>query len=165
MSLQFIIDGYNITNHHLFKNVRKKSVDRPTCLINLIKSKKLCGSLKNKITIVFDGHSNKSEIGCFGNYDSLLFSREKSADEVIKQLVEKSGDKPNLIVVSNDRELSSFSKLCGVKSMSVEDFLEPFAPDSLKIMKSKKRIEESSKNLNYSQINKINEELKNLWLK
>lgn len=157
MSLQYIIDGYNIINHRLFPRNNKKPAQGPAALIYLIKSGKLCGSLKNEAVIVFDGYP--ADISISQLADSRLrvvFSGDSSADDKIKRIAEGLKDKKNTIVVSDDKEISLFIKLCGIKSMSVEDFIgKPSA-----VIKA----EEAKQELNYSQIAKINAELKKIWL-
>jgi hypothetical protein len=70
----------------------------------------------------------------------------------------------NIIVVSEDREISSFAKYAGCKTMDVPEFMGKLA-----ISDENKKSDKNEKNLpkqdlNYSQISKINDELKKLWL-
>ncbi len=156
MSLHYIIDGYNLIKHPSFWPAKKFRDERLT-LLELIRTEKLCGSSKNKITVVFDGYA-----GNFKSNDSgieVIFSGERTADEKIKEIVQSRGNPKNIVVVSDDREIKDFAKICSAKAVGIEEF----------IYHKKKRIkveDESLKpELTYSAMHKINQELKQIWLK
>ncbi len=159
MSLEFIIDGYNVINHPLFIPP-KKIKDIKLALLEFIYRERLCGSLKNKISIVFDGYPDMQGLKEVDANINIIFSRQESADEKIKKLVEKSGNPKILVVVSDDREIKFFIKSLGAKHVGVEEFIN-----------SKKRpkpadIDGSLKiELTYSQMANINKELSKIWLK
>jgi predicted RNA-binding protein with PIN domain len=165
MSLQYIIDGYNIINHPLFSRSPKQGKDCRIDLLHFISSKRLCGSPKNKVTIVFDGFSPVSRDFDL-NYaaEGFIFSHESSADDVIKDLVESSKQPKNIIVVSDDKDIRISVKFSGASVLGVEEFIT-----------SKERSEASKKGhfssseakpeLNRIEIFKINQELERKWLK
>lgn len=160
MSLQYIIDGYNIINHPLFiQHAAKKIRDLRIALLEFIRINKLCGSPKNKITVVFDGHSDSS-IRKIGETDiNIMFSRKETADECIKKMVEVSSNPKNIVVVSDDKEIKLFVKSLGGQTRSVEEFIN-----------RKANLQSREKNLlkpelTYSQIHQINQELRKIWLR
>jgi len=155
MSLQYVIDGYNITNHPAFKQKNSKSYNCQEALIKLIRIKKLCG--KNKATIVFDGYPH--EPGFSGGEDiDVIFSRKESADEKIKRIVESYGNPRNIVVVSDDNEVRFFAKSAGAKPMSVEKFINP----QVRTQSKKEAFAETE--LTYGQREKSNKELRKIWL-
>jgi len=90
MSLQFIIDGYNIIKHSRFIQLtHKKSPDAKSALIEFIKFNKLCGSKNNSVLIVFDGYPDVSYHNSAEELE-VIFSRDESADSRIKKIVEKA---------------------------------------------------------------------------
>ena len=111
------------------------------------------------VTVVFDGYP---ESGAYP-YDQggirVIFSRKISADEKIKMLVEEAGERRNIIVVSDDKEIKFTVKSLRAKWLSVDEFF--FEKEKPK----KIRDEATEPELNYSQMQKINEELSKLWLK
>jgi len=162
MSLQFIIDGYNIIHHPIFtRSSNQKIKDQRIALLELIKREKLTGSFRNKITIVFDGYCNPEEFQGISSYDpriKIIFSRKISADDRIKEMIEDSPNPKNIVVVSDDKEIRSLAKVSGAQSQAVEDFIQPPG-------QPRKPLEDLLKaELNFSQIHKINEELKKIWL-
>ena len=188
MSLQYIIDGYNILNHPQFSRQCTKKIyrrlnypinniknaygegktDSRVSLLGFIKINKLCGSPRNKITVVFDGYSDFLESINYADID-VVFSRKETADERIKKMVESSGNPKNIVVVSDDKEIVFFIKSLGARPMSVEEFIGSssaskgqghFGDD---IQEKKGSLLKSE--LTYSQIQEINKELKNIWLK
>jgi predicted RNA-binding protein with PIN domain len=159
MSLQFIIDGYNITNHPKFsKSIPKKAADSRAALIQLIRTKKASESPHNKFWVVFDGFPQAALDNSDKGNIMVIFSRTESADERIKKLLELIPSPKNVVVVSDDKEIKFFAKSCGAKSQSVEDFLS--LQDRQRTIKSVALEPE----ITYTQIHKINEELKKLWL-
>ncbi|MFZ2938405.1 MAG: NYN domain-containing protein [Candidatus Omnitrophota bacterium] len=160
MSLQYVIDGYNIINHPLFERSHKQSGQPALNIISFIRQKRLTGSLKNKIILVFDGFPQTSSNNCDYGEVSVIFSRKISADEKIKKIVEESLNRKNIIVVSNDREIKCAVNSLGACSMQIEAFVNK------KEKNHKPAKKESLKDeLNYSQKHDINEELEKAWLK
>lgn len=162
MSLQFIIDGYNIIHHPIFtRSSNQKIKDQRLALLELIKKEKLAGSLRNKITIIFDGYCNPEELPGLTDYDSrikIIFSLKMTADDKIKDIIENSSSPKNIVVVSDDKEIKALAKLYSAQSQNVEDFVQPEN-------KQRKPQDELLKaELSYSQIHNINEELKKIWL-
>jgi predicted RNA-binding protein with PIN domain len=158
MSLQFVIDGYNVINHPKF-NPPKRNRDVRLALLELIITHKLCGSTKNKITVVFDGYADLSVMNAKNSDIMAVFSQNQTADERINKLIENSVNPKTLVVVSDDKQIILFAKACGAKSMSVEEFLgrkEKLSEDNSDSLKPE---------INYSQMQKINQELRKLWLK
>lgn len=160
MSLQYVIDGYNIINHPEFAHKYKQSLNPQIALSILIKTKKLTGSAKNKVFIVFDGYPpsgfNPDEaIGA-----EIIFSRKISADEKIKRIVEESAQRKNIVVVSDDKGIKLMIKGLGSQWLGVGDFLGVNKKD-----RHPKEKDLLKQELNYSQIDAINKELGKLWLK
>ena len=160
MSLQFIIDGYNIIHHPCFRQLIAKQIKSPKIqLIEFIRINKLCGSLKNKITAVFDGYSDLAFSKEVEKVDmGIIFSRKESADEEIKKMVEESDNPKNTVVVSDDKEIRFFVKSMGAKAMGVEEFIKGKE-------KSPRNNISLKPELTYTQMHKINQELKSIWLK
>jgi predicted RNA-binding protein with PIN domain len=161
MSLQYVVDGYNVIRHASF-SPSKKIKDPKYSLVEFIKNKRLCGSLKNKVIIVFDGFpdaGNSLDLQC--GFE-VRFSRDTNADNMIKKMLENELNPRNTLVVSDDREIMFFIRSLGAKPVSVEEFL-----NSKKDQNGKpgSRDDPLKTDLNYTQMHDINEELKRLWLK
>lgn len=164
MSLQYVIDGYNVINHPFFALRRNKKIrDQRDALISLIEERRLTGSPKNKTTVVFDGYPNPSDTRHSSNNEEgvkIVFSREESADEKIKMLVESSRNPKTIVVVTDDRQIQSSVKFLNAQVIGVEDFITRRERLSRKAADN-----ESDKKVNYSQMHSINQELRKLWLK
>ena len=160
MSLHYIIDGYNILHHPNLALANKKIQDPKAALLEFIKINRLTGSLKNKITLVFDGYPDASGKSRDNADIEIIFSRHESADERIKRIVEASGRRKNIIVVSDDREIKFCVKATGAFCLGVEEFTR------LKVRPAHLQKTDTRKTeLSYSQIQKINQEFKKIWLK
>jgi predicted RNA-binding protein with PIN domain len=161
MSLHYVIDGYNLINHSAFLEFAEKSKDQRIALASLIVNKKLCGSPKNKISLVFDGYPPSPEANNNFMGIDLIFSRGSSADEKIKTIAEKSSGPKNKIVVSDDKEIRFCVRAAGAGVLSVEEFMRPVKGER----RSLEDKEALKKELNYSQVQSINQELEKRWLK
>lgn len=160
MSLQYVIDGYNLINHRLFEPANKKIKDSRIALLELINIEKLCGSPENKITVVFDGYPDTQAAKEFNSDMDVIFARQQTADERIKKIVEDSRNPKNIKVVSDDREIRFFVKSLGARVLSIEEFL-----NGGKNLANPQEKELLKPELTYSQIHKINQELRKIWLK
>ena len=161
MSLQYIIDAYNIINHPQFRPGARRSSSIQSSLAGFIRSNRLSGSRKNKVIIVFDGYPPCGEKMPEDAGLACLFSRMIEADELIKRLVEESGNPGNIVVVSDDKGVQMAVKFLKARVCPVEDF----------ICGSKKRRELDSllreneeKTIPYSKMQAIDAELKKKWL-
>ena len=122
MSLQYIIDAYNLINHPAFKPVSKSALNIQYALADFIRSNKLTGSKNNRLILVFDGFSPPAEEVPSQNGLLCMFSRTKEADELIKRIVEDSVCPKNIVVVSDDKKIiktwSRRSTICSIRSSS-----------------------------------------------
>lgn len=132
----------------------KELKDARKAFIQLIEEKRLTGSKRNKVTIVFDGPA-----------DDFTFKREspfeiifvEDADQKIKDMAERLTNPKNIIVVTDDREIKFSVQPKGCKVLDTETFLEK--------MRKKYRFKEDLKlEISSEEQAKITEELKNLWL-
>jgi predicted RNA-binding protein with PIN domain len=155
MSLHYILDGYNIIKHPEFYAINKSKDKRPL-LIKFIEEKRPCGSKNNKVTLVFDGEGLPLAKG--ENLD-IIFSHNETADDKIREMVSRAKNPKNMVVVTDDREIKFFIKSYGARPEGVEEFIEKAKGPSQELQETPK-IE-----LTYSQVQKINAELKRIWLK
>lgn len=160
MSLQYVIDGCNITHHRKFeKNTPRKYSDSRADLIEFIRIKRLCGSKNNRVAVVFDGYSDPAIDNLSSGNLNIIFSRDQSADERIKRILELSDNARNLVVVSDDKEILFFAKACRARTVSVEEFIGD------KIERQGLNQDSGENKVGFSAMHKINEELRKLWLK
>jgi len=161
MSLQYIIDAYNIINHPQFRSVVKQSSSVQNSLDDFIRLNRLTGSAKNTVVLVFDGYPAAAQEIPEGEGLLWIYSRKIDADEKIKKLVEESGNPRDIIVVSDDRQVQLTARLLHARVSGVKEFIcgkksnKPVPDIGLDSVDSK---------LTYSQIQKINAELKEKWL-
>ena len=160
MSLQFIIDGYNLLNHPEFRRKNKQIQDPALLVLSFIRTNRLTGSPKNRIILIFDGFPPQSAVNQDFSDAAIIFSRKISADEKIKKLVEEAANHKNIHVVSDDKEISFMVKSLGARSIGIEEFIN--AKEKSKNCQKKDLIKPE---LNYSQIHEINQEMSKIWLK
>lgn len=117
-----LIDGNNLI--HKMPSIKKMFVNDKEAarkaLIELVNSR--LGN-KVKILFVFDGHGKSSETG-------VLFSRDRTADDVIREKIEKEKEHKKLTVVSSDTNISSLAKICGCNAVSSEEFRKKLEANS-----------------------------------
>lgn len=115
------------------------------------------GSRNNQITVVFDGHPDHYGASPQGEI-RVIFSEGCSADETIKGMVEENPDRKNCVVVSDDKEVFLYARSLGAKVMSVAAF-------AVKALALNQRVPTAGKNISLSCQEKINQELRGIWLK
>lgn len=143
----------------MFAKKHKKSKEIQKDLLRFILEERLTGSSKNKIKIVFDGYHPSFLPERNDNSVNVIFSGEQTADQKIKEIVESAYNPKTIVVVSDDRQIKFFAKTAGAKSLSIEEFV---GIDSLAADNGKEN--QQKKELTYSQVQKINEELRKIWL-
>jgi predicted RNA-binding protein with PIN domain len=151
--LTYLIDGFNL--FHQIGEIKNSNSPRSD-LIQFIRTNRLVGSSNNKIIIVFDGHQTP-DTPTEREY-KIVFSNDRSADDVIKERISKTKNKRQLIVVSDDREIRDYAKMEGAISMRIQDFLKRGTA------REKKRSGDG-RDINPSKMIEITEELKKIWVK
>lgn len=130
--------------------------EQRNALIHFVESRRPQGSLKNRITIVFDGREDM--FGFAGTQTvQVVFSQGESADQKIKSMLEHSRRPKSVIVVTDDREIQVYAKRLQATVSSVRQFL------SAKERFSKSR--KQDKDLSHGDIKQINDEFEQIWLK
>lgn len=158
MSLRYIIDGNNCLHHPDFTHP-KNTPDSRLALSDFILKQKLTGSRKNKVTLVFDGYPRTPQQNQGSQDDiEIIFSRQETADQAIKRILEKAANVKNIVVVSDDKEIRIFTRLIGARSLGVKDFIR--RKDKLILAQTR----ELKPELTYTQMHKINQELRKIWL-
>ncbi len=157
MSLHYIIDGYNVIKNSFFSSAVNLNESRLS-LIRFIEDKKPQGSLKNKVTIIFDGSPGVSG-PAINSICEVFFTKGESADEKIKRLVSASPNPRTVIVVTDDREIRLFIRAIGAHPLGTKEFLA-------KAIERKRPDNESPKaHISYTKAAQITAELKKIWLK
>jgi predicted RNA-binding protein with PIN domain len=161
MSLQYIIDAYNLINHPAFKPVSKSAVNIQQALADFIRFNRLTGSKNNNLILVFDGFPPRSEDIPLQDGLRCVFSRTEEADELIKKLIEDSVSPKNIVVVSDDKEVRLTSRFLHAQVCSVEKFI--YGKEDIKPVTGP-RAQELDPKLSYAKMQKINAELRKKWL-
>ncbi|MDD5005459.1 MAG: NYN domain-containing protein [Candidatus Omnitrophica bacterium] len=159
MPLHYIVDGYNVIKRTGFLN-HKKLRDARNALLGFIDKYRPHGSYKNKITVVFDGRDDV--FGFRNNHDfGVIFSKNESADNLIKSLVDKTSNPRNIIVVSDDKEIIFHCRSQGAEILTTDDFVRK----AYKKTDTAKTNNTEFSELSFAERKKINDELSQIWLK
>lgn len=159
----FIIDANNLAGQ--LGLLAKKDFDRE--LISIIKI--YLETKKIKVFLVFDGRDNmgdKYEEGLLTVIYTPRDSYYKSADDKIIEIVIslKSKVKDEVKVITDDREIiNEVEKLAGNNSQIKIIKASDFAVKLKSLIKDIGEDEENDKNLSGSEVEKINEELLDIW--
>lgn len=169
MSLVFVIDGYNIIKSpQLTRITRKNAAISHSSFLSYIRNRRLTGSQRNRVIVVFDGFPPVSSAPHAREEGmETVFSGSYSADERINQLVEHSRNPRNVVVVTDDRQLRFSVSAAGARVMSAGEFLKIdtlTAKDKRGAGQKPESAVREEKKLSYSQQESINRELRKLWL-
>jgi len=165
MAVHYILDGYNIIQQNS-DLMRGSLLDGRRRLIRWIEIRRPQGSVRNRVTIVFDGKPNVLHAP-INSLVHIIFTQGGSADDRIKQLVQKAQNKKNQIVVTDDRDIRHHVRALGAEIMAVEEFLARMSPpkpqqDKPGANRSKRG---SGKDISRILEHEINREMKGIWLK
>lgn len=126
-----------------------------------INQNKLTGSPLNRVVVVFDGFPNQeltSGLELARADINVIFSGKETADERIRKIVEGSVDNSQTVVVSDDKEIKFLSRVFRAQWKSVKEFISPARG-------SRARTQDPCENgISYTQKERINRELRKLWL-
>ena len=162
MSLHFLIDGYNlIKRNSVFAN--KSLEDGRQALIAFIERNHPQGSLRNSVTIVFDGKPGMYGLP-YAQEVSVVFTEYESADDLIKYRVETSKNKKEIIVVTDDKQLMLYVRSLGSGVMSVGEFYKRTISAKQPAQKGGKP-QEKPKVITSSFEHAVNQEFEAIWLK
>jgi predicted RNA-binding protein with PIN domain len=122
----YIIDGNNligkIPSIKRFQKINKQaSREKLAFLIERYFIKQ-----KNSVTLYFDGYINEL---IKVNRVKIKYSENKTADEQIKLEIEKSKSPKNIIVITSDRNIAEFAKVCSCEVIKSEDFAKYLLAD------------------------------------
>lgn len=158
MALHFVLDGYNII-HQVSSLTEGKLKETREKLIRLIETKQPQGSLKNRITVVFDGQPDVGGYPYAPTSVKVIFTSGESADEKIKRIVDEDEQKKSIVVVTDDRAIQYHVRALGAKVLGVGEFVSKIKPSQGKAKRENKKA--ISKTLEH----KINTELEEIWLR
>lgn len=145
--LVYIIDAFNVI--HKIATLRNSNNPHDN-FIHYVNNNTLTGSSKNKTIIIFDGQFHPTA----NNYGyKIMFSNERSADELIKEELARLNHKSEVIVVSDDNEVRRNAKINNARAVSVNDFT-----------KKTKTIRVDTKEISYAAQKEITDELRKIWL-
>ncbi|MCQ8905647.1 MAG: NYN domain-containing protein [Methanothermobacter sp.] len=138
--MEYILDGYNLIKSSFLSQYEGRGAFYTIqMLIGLI------GNYRRRhpsitFTVVFDGNPPP---GCNLSYEKgikVIFSGDISADEVIRERVEKTPEKNRVkTVVSDDRGVRDAGRLFGASVLGVSEFLGIVYPSEKKKRREEKK--------------------------
>jgi len=112
----FIIDGNNLIGKIPSIKSRDKNTEREKLAFVL---ERYFSNKKVKVSLYFDGHKNLP-IKVSGI--KIIYSENLTADDLIKNEIERVSNRKNIILVSSDNNLKEFARVCSSEVKSSEDF-------------------------------------------
>ncbi len=165
MSVQYFLDGYNVI-HQIPALACKRSLrEARESLIRLLVAGNFSGSVRNRLTIVFDGQPGVDHAGA-SSFIKVVFSSSQSADDLMRDMVEKSAAKKSIYAITDDKALAQSIRALGARTIRVKEFFAsamPSAKTSSRQQRSARSIEE--KHISATEASQINDELAGIWLK
>lgn len=112
----FIIDGNNLIGKMPALKSKDKISERENLAFIL---ERYFSKKKNKVSLHFDGHQTLP-IKVSGI--KIYYSGSRTADEMIKQEIERSNNRKNIVLITSDTNLKEFAKVCSCSVMNSEEF-------------------------------------------
>ena len=156
--LHFIVDGYNLINK--IEKLNKLSLKgKRDAFLSLLADYKARISLRNKITVVFDGKREVFHPAVKNSYLDVIFSKGQDADSLIRTMIDEKVNSKSLVIVTDDNEILYYAKSRRIRHKSAKGFLE-----QINRKRNTSRQDEDFK-IDFKQAYKINEELRKVWMK
>jgi len=133
--MHLIIDGYNVM-HALPVEKEwpgKASKDRRAFFIGAVGA--YLGGRSHRATLVFDGTKGGEDMGGHETHGSLevVYSRRgEEADEVIKRMLEVSGNPREVLVVSSDKGITGYVRSMGGSVAGAHELVKRLMPNPLR---------------------------------
>lgn len=119
--MAYLIDGNNFIGY-TNRSALSSAESRPKLSLKLRKFQSI---VKSRIILVFDGPPGSFIDPTDKNKKSfrVIFPKmNQTADEVIKEIIERETDLRRFFVVTDDREIKTFARSKGAKLLSCRDF-------------------------------------------
>jgi len=118
--MAYLIDGNNLLGRLAAHELRDWA-GRDGLVVRLLACQRVTHT---RIHLVFDGRPPDEQIVVLVNAKfTIRYPEEgRSADDVIKDLIECQTDKRRFFVVSSDRDIRDFAKKYGVQTVTSDDF-------------------------------------------
>ncbi|MBS4036368.1 MAG: NYN domain-containing protein [Ignavibacterium sp.] len=112
----FIIDGNNLIGKMPSVKSKDKNAEREKLAYIL---ERYFFNKKVKVSLHFDGHTNLP-IKVSGI--KIFYSENQTADDLIKNEIERTSNRKNIILVSSDNNLKEFARVCSCEVKNSDDF-------------------------------------------
>lgn len=115
----YLIDGNNLMGKiKSIKKIQNKNKQAAReILVMLIE--KYFNKRKGKVYLHFDGFQNNPLSLSKGK---IIYSEKSEADNKIKEQIEITKNRKNLIIISSDHEIQNFARVCSCDVLSSEEF-------------------------------------------
>ena len=117
--ISYIIDGNNLIGKIkslMDLQIKNKQASREKLVYML---DRYFSGKKYVVTLHLDGHQN-------GKINSsvmkIIYSEKLSADEKIKDQIERTASRKNTVVITSDSNIAEFARVCSCKIISSEEF-------------------------------------------
>ncbi|MCK4905536.1 NYN domain-containing protein [bacterium] len=152
-----IVDGYNVL---MQMGLRDKTLEarRDHFISILSRRDKMFGG----IMVVFDGKEEFGDLPNRGTSNiSVFYTKNGTADDHIKSLIERSKNSKSLVIATDDREIKDFAKMHFCKLISSLELISKVSP----VRKELPEEPEENKDdfVNSVKARAITEELKKKW--
>lgn len=148
----FLIDAFNLI--HKIGSMSESATPHND-LIQYLHRRRLTGSAKNRVAVVFDGHEPR-DCPAGGNF-KIHFSNNRPADHVIKSMIDREHNKKNIVVVSDDREIRNYAGISGAQVCRPKEFLASKRKEALRT--------DDDREITCSEMADITEDLERKWIK
>lgn len=159
MSVHYIIDGYNVIKQVPYLN-EKKLEEARNKFIDFLEIHRPQGNLRNEVTVVFDGKSQRTSSTKIKSI-RVIFTNNETADDKIKMMVKRASNRKRIIVVTDDKEIRSFIKNLCARPVSVKKFLSKVKEKPFRIPSGGK----GKLDLAGEEAQNITKELQKIWIK
>jgi predicted RNA-binding protein with PIN domain len=140
--MAYLIDGNNLLGR-ISREELKDRRGRDGLIVRLLAFQKV---IRRRIFLVFDGkpEGEPGEVRVNDKFTIHYPAEGSTADDVIKELLDRQTDKRNFFVVSSDRDIKDFARARGIGAISSDEFFRELQ----KALRERKKQREMEKRVN-----------------
>jgi predicted RNA-binding protein with PIN domain len=118
--INYIIDGNNLIGKiKSLMDIQRKGDKQSSRGKLVLLLDRYFSNKKNSVTLHLDGFENDK---INSSSSKIIYSQKLTADEKIKNQIEHSSSRKNIIVITSDNNIAEFARVCGCKVISSVEF-------------------------------------------
>lgn len=115
----YLIDGNNLLGKLSNRDKSFRAENPSSRELLLIKVISYFHNRKDEVTLFFDGYESDK---LRGGKIKIVYSNNRPADQLIRDRIDHSKKRANLVIVTSDNEIRNYARVCSCTTIKSEEF-------------------------------------------